>query len=95
MRKGDMVELPLGVASRDEREYLDPHRIDFGRENTRNITFAAGPHRCLGSHLARREFKIALEEWMTRVPEFRIRAGETPKVHAVSVWGVSSLPLAW
>jgi cytochrome P450 len=95
MRKGDLVELPLGVGSRDPHEYPDPHRIDFKRENTRSITFAAGPHRCIGSHLARREFRIALEEWTTRVPEFRIKPGDQPRVQAESVWGVSYLPLVW
>jgi cytochrome P450 len=95
MRRGDLVELPLGVGSRDPHEYPDPHRIDFRRENTRSITFAAGPHRCIGSHLARREFRIALEEWTVRVPEFRIRPGDQPRVQAESVWGVSYLPLAW
>ena len=95
MRKGDLVYVPFGVASRDPAEYPDPHRIDFGRENTRNISFSAGPHRCIGSHLARREFKIALEEWTTRMPEFRIKAGETPVVHSIGVWGVDYLPLTW
>ena len=95
MRKGDIVTIPFGVASRDETEYRDPHVIDFKRENTRNISFAAGPHRCIGSHLARREFKIALEEWMTRVPEFRIRPDTQPVVHSVGVWGVDDLRLAW
>jgi cytochrome P450 len=95
MRKGDLIELPLGVGSRDPKEYPDPHRIDFRRENTRSITFAAGPHRCIGSHLARREFRIALEEWTTRVPEFRIKPGDKPRVQAESVWGVSYLPLVW
>ena len=95
MRKGDRVSVPFGVASRDPTEYPDPHRIDFRRANTRNISFSAGPHRCIGSHLARREFKIALEEWMTRVPEFRLKADEKPEVHATGVWGVDRLCLVW
>jgi cytochrome P450 len=95
MKKGEMVSVPFGVASRDETEYANPHLVDFTRENTRNISFAAGPHRCIGSHLARREFRIALEEWSARVPEFRIKPGETPIVHSVGVWGVDYLPLVW
>jgi cytochrome P450 len=95
MRKGDMVEIPLAVASRDPAEYENPHLVDFHRENTRNLTFAAGPHRCIGSHLARREMKIALEEWMQRVPEFRIAPGQTAVAHAESVLGVNRLPLVW
>lgn len=93
LHKGDMVSIPFGVASRDPKEYPDPHLIDFKRENTRNISFAAGPHRCIGSHLARREFKIALEEWMQRAPEFRL--AEPPVVHSTGVWGVDRLKLVW
>lgn len=95
MRKGDRVAIPFGLASRDDQEYPDPNTLDFNRENTRNISFAAGPHRCIGSHLARREFKIALEEWTARVPEFRIKAGEKPIAHGTGVWGVDYLPLTW
>ena len=95
LKKGDIVSVPFGVGSRDADEYPDPHKIDFARENTRNISFSAGPHRCIGSHLARREFKIALEEWTTRVPQFRLKPGETPVVHSMGVWGVDYLPLVW
>jgi cytochrome P450 len=95
MKKGDVVSVPLGLASRDDREYADPHLVDFSRPNTRNISFSAGPHRCIGSHLARREIKIALEEWTTRVPEFRIKAGETPITHSEHLLGVDYLPLVW
>jgi len=95
MHKGEMVTMPFGVASRDDTEYDKPDVVDFSRENTRNISFAAGPHRCIGSHLARREFRIALEEWTQRVPEFRIKDGETPVAHSAGVWGVDYLPLVW
>ena len=69
--------------------------LDFDRDNVRHITFGAGPHRCIGSHLARVEIRIALEEWLARVPEFRTPEGKPPVVRANGVWGVSSLPLAW
>jgi cytochrome P450 len=95
LREGDRVVIPLGLASRDDRVYENPHAIDFRRRNNRNISFSAGPHRCLGSHLARREFKIALEEWMARVPEFRVKDGEKTAVHTTGVWGVDHLPLVW
>ncbi len=95
MKKGDRVTLPLGLASRDDAEYPDPHAIDFSRSNTRSITFSAGPHRCVGSHLARREFKIALEEWNTRIGPFSLTPGSSPKSYAVGVWGMESLDLSW
>jgi len=95
LKKDDRINLPLPVAARDERECERPNEIDFRRERFRHITFGDGPHVCIGAHLARREIKIALEEWLTRVPEFRIADGQQPKVHAHGVWGLSSLPLTW
>ena len=94
-REGDRISIATGLASRDSNTYERPHEIDFRRRNTRHVSFSAGPHRCLGSHLARREFMIALEEWMNRIPEFRIKEGTTPVVHGTGVWGVDHLPLAW
>ncbi len=95
MKKGDTVFLGTTIAGRDDREFNDPHRLDFTRENIRHIAFAVGPHRCIGSHLARRELKIALEEWLRRVPPFSIPPGEASTSQATIVWGVTRLPLAW
>jgi cytochrome P450 len=95
MKAGDRIIVPTMLAGRDEAEFADADRIDFAREKVSHITFAAGPHRCLGSHLARRELRVALEEWLTRVPPFRIKEGETPITHGVGVFGVSYLPLTW
>src|SRR5690606_22847696 len=64
MKPGDRVALGTMFAGRDEREFANPDAIDFRREKVNHITFAAGPHRCVGSHLARRELRIALEEWL-------------------------------
>ena len=95
MRAGDRVVLPTGLAGRDEREFPGPHDIDFGREANRHITFGSGPHRCLGSHLARREIKLAYELWLSKVPPFRVKAGETVVTHTSGVAGVDYLPLVW
>lgn len=95
IKQGDRLTLPTGTASRDPTEFPDPHRIDFDRENMRNISFAAGPHRCLGSHLARREIKIAMEEWIARAPNLRLKPGAPPTTHGSVVWGFESMPLIW
>jgi cytochrome P450 len=58
MRKGDVVSLATMLAGRDEREFPNPDVVDFGREKVSHITFAAGPHRCVGSHLARHERQV-------------------------------------
>ena len=95
IKAGDCVSIPTGLSGRDAREFPDPHRIDFRRENVRHMTFSVGPHRCIGSHLARREIKIALEMWLSQVPPFMVKAGETPTAHGTGVFGVDYLPLVW
>lgn len=95
MKKGDRIFIGTTTAGRDDREFEDPHNIDFRRQDIRHIAFAAGPHRCIGSHLARREIKIALEEWLTRVPFFRMKEGDKSRAQASIVWGLTYLPLEW
>ena len=95
MKKGDVVVLPLLAAGRDVREFPMPDVIDFDREKVTHITFAAGPHHCIGSHLARRELRIALEELLKRIPPYRIAPGETPVTHARGILGVERVSLSW
>ncbi|TDD39026.1 cytochrome P450 [Actinomadura sp. KC06] len=95
MRAGDMVMLPLAMANRDPRVFPDPHTVDFGRTPNRHVAFGAGPHRCLGAHLARLELRIALEEWHRRIPEYRVPDGAQPTEHTGLVLGLDSLPLTW
>src|SRR5262249_11793294 len=51
---GDFVMLSLFCANRDDRWFADPERVDFDRHDNHHLGFGGGPHRCLGSHLARR-----------------------------------------
>ena len=95
MKKGDLVEIPFGAGSRDERVYPTPHNIDLQRTNTRNITFSTGPHTCLGMHLARMEIRVALEEWLTRVPPFRVTDINQVTAAPESVWTIEKLDLSW
>jgi cytochrome P450 len=95
IKKGDWITLSPGMAHSDTQEFENPDTFDPARANVRNMTFAVGPHRCLGSHLARREFVTALNAWFDRVPPFRIKPGTRPKTHGGPVFGVSKLELAW
>ncbi|MEU6744886.1 cytochrome P450 [Spirillospora sp. NPDC046719] len=95
MGAGDMVMLPLAMANRDPRAFPDPRTVDFDRTPNRHIAFGAGPHRCLGSHLARLELRVALEEWHRRIPHYRVPDGARPTEHASLVLGLDTLPLAW
>jgi cytochrome P450 len=95
VRKGDLVACPTMVANRDPQEFAAPDRVDFQREECRHAAFAYGPHRCMGSHLARREIVIGLEEWLARIPPFRIKDGTAPVAAGGFVFGVENLILDW
>jgi len=95
IKKGDLVACPTMVSSRDPDEFAEPNKIDFSREDNRHVAFSYGPHRCVGSHLARRELIIALTEWFRLLPPFRIKEGSTPVTYGGFVFGVENLVLDW
>jgi cytochrome P450 len=95
IRTGDYISCPTMLANRDPREFPDPDTIDLEREDNRHVAFAYGPHRCLGSHLARREIVIGLEEWLARIPNFRIKQGTAPLTFGGHVFGIEELELDW
>lgn len=95
IKKGELVSCPSMIANRDPEEFPDPDTIDLSRENNRHTAFAYGPHRCVGSHLARRELIIGLEEFLDRIPTFRIKSGTTPITFGGFVFGVDNLILNW
>ncbi|MGP4079893.1 cytochrome P450 [Pseudalkalibacillus sp. R45] len=68
-KKAEEVMLVLGAANRDPRLYDNPHEFDITRKNIKHLSFASGPHFCLGSPLARLEAQIALEKLVTRFKE--------------------------
>nr|WP_152718197.1 cytochrome P450 [Microvirga tunisiensis] len=95
IRKGDYVSCATMIANRDPAEFECPNTIDLAREDNRHAAFGYGPHRCLGSHLARREIVIGLEEWPARIPGFRIKDGTAPITHGGHVFGIENLILDW
>jgi cytochrome P450 len=94
MKKGEMVTLLLGAANLDERQFDRADEVDFDRDRNRHIAFGGGPHRCLGSHLARMELRVALEEWHRRIPSYQLKPGETP-TYSPGIREVQYLPLVW
>ena len=75
MRAGDQVIMPTTLHGLDDRKFDDPLRVDFSRPMPIHSTFGNGAHRCPGSLLARTELRIFLEEWLKRIPDFRIKDG--------------------
>ena len=71
----------IGSANTDEAEFPDADEVRFDREVNRHIAFGGGIHRCLGSHLARLELRVALREWHKRIPEYEIEPGPHARLH--------------
>ena len=94
VKAGQMVYLPLSSANRDENEFHDASKFVLDRQANRHIAFGAGPHRCLGSHLAREELCIGLTSWLTRIPDFRLVEGVELVEHG-GMYGLDQLPLEW
>ncbi|MFQ5513931.1 MAG: cytochrome P450 [Myxococcota bacterium] len=92
LRKGETVTLVLGSADTDDAEFVDAARVDLERRRNRHLAFGGGPHRCLGSHLARMELRIAMEELHRRIPVYAIRPGESPR-YSPAIREVVYLPL--
>lgn len=78
LKTGDAVTLVLGAAN-DDDDVFGESDVDFAREPNRHLAFGAGPHFCLGAHLARLELRIALEEWHARIPDYRFPEGFEPQ----------------
>ncbi|WP_327312148.1 cytochrome P450 [Streptomyces sp. NBC_01235] len=91
---GEMVMLPLAVTNRDPGRFDDALEVDLHRKATNHIAFGSGPHRCLGSHLARLELNVAVEEWHRRVPDYRITPGQDLEQHG-NMYGIKQLRLEW
>jgi methyl-branched lipid omega-hydroxylase len=90
--EGDKVLLYYWAANRDEAVFTDPARFDITRSPNPHVGFgAAGPHFCLGAHLARREIRVMLRELMTRVPTIRA-AGEPDRLLSNFINGIKHLP---
>lgn len=94
MKEGELVTLLLGASNTDDEEFGNAAEVDLERERNRHLAFGGGAHRCLGSHLARMELRVALEEWHKRIPNYEIKPGETP-TYSPGIREVLYLPIVW
>ena len=94
LQRGDIVWLGTAAANRDPREFERPDEFVPDRRSNRHLAFGAGPHRCLGMHLAREELRIVLEEWLTRIPDFRLAPGAELRERGGQLM-LTSVPLEW
>jgi cytochrome P450 len=92
VKKGDNIVLMLGSANTDDLAVEDAQAVRFDREVNRHIAFGGGIHRCLGSHLARMELRVALREWHRRIPEYSVEPGHT-LVYTPNIRSIEHFPM--
>jgi cytochrome P450 len=95
IKAGDRILCNAIAANRDPRQFPDADQVRLDRTPNRHMTFGMGPHRCVGSHLARLELRIVLEEFHQRIPGYRLAEGAEIHRHLNQVAGIDALPLVW
>jgi cytochrome P450 len=96
VRAGDELRVVWAAADMDPDVFPDPTTVDFARPGNRHVAFASGFHRCLGSHLARLELRVALETLHRRIPDYRPDPNRPPGyLNTGAVRCVDPLPLVF
>jgi len=90
--KGEQVMGLLGAANLDDAEFPNAGEVDWHREVNRHLAFGGGIHRCLGSHLARVELRVALREWHRRIPDYCIKPG-AELMYSPGIRTIESFPM--
>jgi cytochrome P450 len=91
---GDRITMPTQTANRDPAVFERPGEIILGRK-ANHVAFGTGPHFCLGIHLAQRELRIAVQEFLAAVPPFRLDSGAAIAYDIGAVIQPISVPLSW
>ena len=89
---GDQLMVMIGSANTDQAEFPDGDVVRFDREVNPHIAFGGGIHRCLGSHLARLELRVALREWHKRIPDYEVVPGHT-LVYTAGIRSIDHFPM--
>lgn len=93
---GSVVTLFVGAANRDEKVFADPDIFDIHRKPNPHITFAVGPHSCLGMHLARMENRVALQAIVERLADVRLDPeSATPQIVGMPLRSPDGLPVVF
>ena len=94
-KAGDRLVFFPHIYGLDDQVVDDPFRVDFDRPVSSHLVFGSGPHRCVGSHLARLETKVFLEEWVRRIPAFSVDVQGDLPTRGGLVWSPVTVPLVW
>jgi len=93
MKAEDWILLSFPAANRDPAQFDRAGEVVIDREVNRHAAFGLGIHRCVGSHLARMELRVALEAWLARIPEFTLADPAAVTWSAGQIRGPRALPL--
>ena len=93
--EGAKVILINAASGRDERKFPDPDRFDVGRPIETHLNFGWGQHICLGKNLALLESRIALEEFLRRIPHYAVDPDGIERMHSSNVRGFKGLRLQY
>ena len=94
IKPGDRVAMSTPLGSNDPEAFEAPTEVRLDRRPA-HLTFGYGPHRCLGSHLARRELQFAITEMFRAIPEFKLKPGFDVPFFLSNIIHVDELPLVW
>ncbi|MET3841660.1 cytochrome P450 [Bradyrhizobium sp. OAE829] len=95
MKRGEMVLVSFPAANRDPRKFPDADKVVIDRKENPHVAFGLGIHRCIGSNLARMEMRVAVEEWLRRIPEFRLDPSRPMTWSQGTVRGPRLLPIVF
>jgi len=93
VKPGNMVLLSFPAANRDPVMFPDADKVVIDRKENRHAAFGLGIHRCVGSNLARMEMTVAIEEWLKRLPDFRLDPAGKVTWSEGTVRGPRQLPM--
>jgi cytochrome P450 len=93
VKPGNMVLLSFPAANRDPTVFPDADKVVIDRKENRHAAFGLGIHRCVGSNLARMEMTVAIEEWLKRIPDFRLDPAGQVTWSEGTVRGPRQLPM--
>jgi cholest-4-en-3-one 26-monooxygenase len=93
IRKGEKVVMYYGAANRDPRVFENPEVFDITRKPNPHVAFGIGTHFCMGSHIARLEMRVTLEEFLRRFPSVRL-TGPPERLESNFISGIKRLPIS-
>lgn len=95
LAQGERIMMFVPGASVDETVYANATQFSLQRAKSSHLAFVAGPHHCLGAHLARMELNVMFETLLAKLPEFRLDPDQPPTFHGSIIAGPTSVHLVW